>query len=73
MQFPVASALFLSLAQTPWEQGLTFLWSVLAGQSGLLGAKAVMAGPEKKVGLERENLLKQFSEDVMRWPGCNMF
>lgn len=32
-----------------------------------------MAGPEKKMGLEREMLLKQFRKDMMRWPGCNMF
>lgn len=33
----------------------------------VLGAKAIMAGPESKVGLEREMLLKQLSELMMRW------
>lgn len=33
----------------------------------VLRAKVVMAGPESKVGLEREMLLKQLSEFLMRW------
>lgn len=45
----------------------------LAGQGGLLCCKIIMAGPEKKVGLEREMLLKQCNEDMMKCPGYKMF
>lgn len=43
------------------------------GKAACMGAKLVMAGPEKKVGLEREVLLKPFGDDVMSWPGGSMF